>query len=42
MEDGRTIYTICSGLGVRPVPSVVSFRQKLFFCVVIASEEPNP
>ena len=37
MEWERAIYTICSGLWVRPVPSVVSFRQKLFFCVIIGS-----
>ena len=44
MEDGRTIYTICSGLGVRPIPSVVSFRQKLFFAWSLRPRNltPNP
>src|SRR5258708_31855274 len=34
MEEERAIYTICSGLGVPPLPSVGSFRQKLFFWLV--------
>jgi hypothetical protein len=44
MEHGRTIYTICSGLGARPVPSVVSFRQKLFFAWSLDPRNltPNP
>ena len=31
MERERASYTTCSGFGVHTLPSVASFRQKLFF-----------
>jgi hypothetical protein len=44
MEYGRTIYTICSGLGLPLVPSVALFRQKLFFAWSLDPRNltPNP